>query len=168
MRITLTALEGAFPELAPLPADERARLLRQVRLQGRVPALVCPSAALFTLAGYVQVAAPHLFAQVSSSAAGSDARFWSLWLAFTLGAGLAAGLIALTLRDTLISRALRFGPRTPRCIRCRHDLTGLPVREAPDGPWLRCPECGLATSLHAAALTEADLDPRWPALAPCH
>lgn len=40
------------------------------------------------------------------------------------------------------------------CPACRHDLTGLPAADARDagaGTELICPECGVATTIHAAS-----------------
>ncbi|MEO0715511.1 MAG: hypothetical protein AAFY58_00825 [Planctomycetota bacterium] len=141
MRIPVRHLDRAFPELDRLADRERARTLRRARIDGRVPALVSPSVAMLVLAGYLQLVAPRLFERVASSASASDIWFWMLWVGFAIGAGAAAGLISLIMRDGLVRRALRMPAAAPRCTHCRHSLAGLPTLDEREA--VQCPECGV-------------------------
>lgn len=158
MRVTMRHLDRGFAELDGLADRERARALRRARVDGRVPALVSPSVAMFVLAGYLQVVAPRLFERVATSASASDVWFWMLWAGFAIGAGAAAGLISLIMRDGLVRRALRMTPASPRCTHCRHSLAGLPTLD--DGgralDAVRCPECGVVAHCDDLGMSPAE------------
>lgn len=167
MRLPLTKIYRAFPELSHLPDEECERVLRRVRLGRRTPVVAYVAAAVVGV-GVWLVVLWELLRRSGIGVPDLDAEFERLTVVSAIalgGSAAAAGLAVLLARDLLLWRAVRAHIHRARCPKCRQSLLGLPVQQITIGPplpgeaWVRCTECGRKLVLMDLGLTPLDLVP---------
>lgn len=167
MRLPLTKIYRAFPELAHLSDGECEQVVRRVRLGRRTPVLAYGAAAVAGVGVWLGL----LWELLRRSGIGIpdlDTQFERLSVVSAIavgGSAAAAGLAVLLARDLLLWRAVRAYIHRARCPKCRQSLLGLPVQQRSIGPplpgeaWVRCTECGRKVVLMDVGLTPLDLVP---------
>ncbi|MBL4697653.1 MAG: hypothetical protein JKX70_02350 [Phycisphaerales bacterium] len=68
-------------------------------------------------------------------------------------------LSGLIVRDRWLRHCIRKLFSLSECAACGYSLIGLAIVEREDGRGVRCPECGLFTTLNIGYITEFDIDP---------
>ncbi len=157
MRLPVTRLAMAFPELDGLTDVERERLLERWKLASyrvrRIPFIWGFSASFFWF-GLLSI----LFEK-------DILAFWPLTVAngdlfrlavLPLGAIVSGSLVGLVARDFCLRRELRRMLTDVFCISCEHSLRGLPVVESS----VTCPECGRDMTLDELHVDEQQLGAR--------
>lgn len=151
MRLPLSKVYRAFPELDEFEDDQCERFVQWARSRIRLRRFFLPFLAVVLWVMLVAVVAPMVFWLLPSGR-----RFeWLLTLAIlAIAAALVWSIaVALLVRDWVLIRAIRYRIRGGRCPECRFSLLGLPIH---DGA-IVCPECGTDMTLHELGLTPRDL-----------
>lgn len=176
MRIPMSKVYRAFPELDRFPDHECERFVRRARrrvlkwmwfpvlaLFGSFAAIAFGSVMLATYASEAIRAIAQTIDRTIGGWLEADFPVGDLIIA-------AAFLLALTIgpwlafalpRDALLRRAIAKRIEIANCTGCEHSLLGLPllgeVRDDQPGPAVRCPECGRVMVLDEIGLTPDDL-----------
>jgi ribosomal protein S27E len=163
VRIPLSKVYRAFPELDRFSDAECERYVLQVRIQHRsqlaalpilasalVAVLWCGGLPLLVL-GQRSVRA-YLRRTQDLNDLGVAATVMTLCLSVAL-----AGYLT---RDWVVRRHIAGRIDNARCANCRHSLLGLPLLASHADDAVRCPECGSVMVLHTIGLTVDDLIPR--------
>ena len=172
MRIPLTKVYRAFPELDGFPDHECRRFVRRARRRVLVWMWV-PVVGLF--GSFAAIAAAIVAVNVHFR---DQLRSLSRWFDRAIGgvipveypvgdlAVAAIFLFAITVgpwlafalpRDSLIRRAVAKRIEIADCTGCEHSLIGLPLLTGRADPAVRCPECGRDMVLSEIGLIPDDL-----------
>jgi len=160
MRIPISNIYRAFPELDDYDDEQCARLMRRIQLnlsgharRNTISLSVCAASLLLTLATSKIIY--DFFAKNYDFVSKNDLIFLPCLL-FILGVSAAA--LVLT-RDIVLRRQLKnaidYELDRVRCLNCRYIL----IAQQPKAGMLTCPECGTQVSLARLGITEDDLIP---------
>ncbi len=160
MRIPLSKIYRAFPELDPFPDSECERFVLSARTQsGATIGAASFFAFCFSLMVYaifvwfIAAWASRFIKQLfQGSLAVDQLEMLSTGLVLVCGPLFACLCFGLT-RDTFLRRAILDRINLARCTACKFSLLGLPVVLGQ----VRCPECGGVINLASIGLRPTDL-----------
>ena len=172
MRIPVSKMYRAFPELDPFPDHECRRFVRRARRRVLAWMWVPVVGLLASFAAIVAIVVMIITHYED------ELRTVSRWLDRCIGgvisvdypvgdlAILVVFLLAITVgpwlafalpRDALIRRAIAKRIEIAECTGCEHSLIGLPLLVGRADPAVRCPECGREMVLSEIGLIPDDL-----------
>ncbi|MGE3107206.1 MAG: hypothetical protein AB7G11_02905 [Phycisphaerales bacterium] len=157
MRVPLSKVYRAFPELDGFPDSECERFVLAARTQsGCGHAIAVGGLGLFVLIMYfvvMRIAGGFVGGTGPGRVLLSETGDLVLLAGLIIGGPVAACMSSLVLRDWLLRRAIFARIHLARCTQCKFSLLGLPTS---DGQ-VRCPECGNDIVLAQIGLKPEDL-----------
>lgn len=172
MRIPHRKVYRAFREFDRMTDEECERYLVGLRRQGRMTRQ--PKAAFVLALPLVSVPACVGFGWAMSGPLRNtwvwldrfvlveDVSLATILIGLILAvlAGGIPSMIALLVRDRIITRVLEKQVSLAACADCRQSLIGLPLGGTDDRPTVRCPECGVAWELRSLGLVADHINVR--------
>lgn len=157
MRLPLSKIHRAFPELDPFSDEQCMRYVASARKSHslrRLATAACCLAALVVTVVVSLVAATFILRLTGhAGVAHRDPNPWLLALILLL-IFLSGAVAAMVVRDSFLRSWIRSKILRATCVSCGYSLLGLPA--APDGSGrmtIQCPECGGENELAGRGMT---------------
>lgn len=157
MRLPLSKIHRAFPELDPFTDEQCARYVASARKSHflrRLATAACCLAAMVLVSVAAAIAAAvtmHVAERVGAPLRDPHPLLVALMLLLIFLSGAVAAMIV---RDSFLRAWIRQKILKATCMTCGYTLLGLPASQAtPGGMTIQCPECGGENELAGRGMT---------------